>query len=86
MSLKMRNLRVFLSVMLAVLLAALLTGLVFTQPSLAQEGQPTVTPTLEPEVVPRQDIPGDTTVLLVAAAGLVIIALGAVVWHNRDRR
>ena len=52
----------------------------------AQESQPEISQTADVDsVIPEREIPGDTTVLLIAAAGLVFIAAGAVILSSRKR-
>jgi hypothetical protein len=68
------------------LLAVLLAGLAYPLATAAQVTQPGPTPTPSPAAaLERADIPGNTTVLLIAAAGLTLIVFGAVLWHNRRR-
>jgi hypothetical protein len=51
-------------------------------PAAAQQTDFTPTPTLE-RVIPQQDIPGNTILPLLAAAALVVIVLGGIVWRAR---
>lgn len=51
-------------------------------PAAAQQTEVTPTPTLE-QVIPQQDIPGNTILPLLAAAALVLIVLGGIVWRAR---
>lgn len=46
-------------------------------------GQETQTSTTEAAQQPEPEIPGDTLILLIAAAGLVLIILFGVIWQFR---
>lgn len=56
------------------------------QPALAQAEDPsteTPNPAEPTPTLPQQTIPGDTTILFIAALGLVLIVLIGVLWHSR---
>jgi hypothetical protein len=62
---------------------ACLAGLLLPGIGLAQIEDDGATTTSTPsEVIPEQDMPGDTTVLFFAAVVLVLIAIGGVIWRN----
>jgi len=71
-----------LLVCLAGFLALASTPLSAVAQGSVSDSTPTATLT---ESIPHQDRPGDTTVLLLAAGGLILIAVGAVLWHSRSR-
>ena len=66
------------------LIFASLVGMLLPMLALAQADDPQVetTPTLE-EVIPKQDIPGDTSALLIVAGILALIVFGGVLWCSR---
>ena len=73
-----------LSFCLLACLTLILGGFILLQSAAAQQAAPdTPTPTIA-QVIPKQDIPGDTTVLLIAAAGLIVIAVGGIAWRSRN--
>lgn len=74
--------RLILLLCLLMGMAGVLAVVVHPIAAAAQAGGLAPTPTAA-EVIPRQDIPGDTTLLLIAAGGLIFIAVGAIVWRSR---
>ena len=72
------------SLVFLILMLTCLGGLLLPVRALALGEVPQVQATATPEeVIPMQDIPGDTLALLIMAGILALIVLGGVLWRSR---